>query len=174
MYSSLHGRLDRVLRIVENVSAAVAGCAALIAMLLVSADAVMRHLFARPLTFQLFLTENYLLVAMLLLALPWGYRTGGLVRITGLVDALGTRTAGLIARLGLVGSALYIGYLAVLGAGSFWEAWQSGEVEMGVVDWPVAWSWIFVPVGTGLLSIRLFMDTLSASPFGREAMHGVD
>ena len=104
MIARLHAGADATLRLLENVSAAIAGCAALTAMVLVSADAVLRHLFASPLTFQLYLTENYLLVAMILLALSWGYRTGGLVRITGLVEKLPEPLRPALSRLGLAAS----------------------------------------------------------------------
>ena len=110
MITRLHAGADATLRMLENISAAIAGCAALIAMVLVSADAVLRHLFAHPLTFQLYLTENYLLVAMILLALSWGYRTGGLVRITGLVEKLPEPLRPTVSRLGLAASALLMGW----------------------------------------------------------------
>lgn len=170
MITRLHAGADATLRMLENISAAIAGCAALIAMVLVSADAVLRHLLAHPLTFQLYLTENYLLVAMILLALSWGYRTGGLVRITGLVEKLPEPLRPVVSRLGLAASALLMGYLAWLGGLAFIDAFRSSEVEMGVVDWPVAWSKFFVPAGTGLLAARLFLDALAATPF-RDAGH---
>ncbi|SMF65826.1 TRAP-type C4-dicarboxylate transport system, small permease component [Tistlia consotensis] len=159
-YARIHGAFDALLARGEAAAAVLAGCGALAAMLLVSADAVIRHLFAQPLTFQLYFTEHYLLVSMALLALPWGFRTGGFIRIEGFAMAVPLSLRGPLLRTGLLAGAGYIGYLGWLGLGKFQEALAGHEVDMGVIDWPIAWSWIWVPLGCGLLALRL---TLAAS-----------
>ena len=168
---TLHGTLDAALRPVENVCAVLAGLATLTAMLTVSADALMRHVFAAPLTFQHYLTENYLMVALLLLALPWGYRTGGFIRIGFVTDKLPRPLASLTGRLCLLFAATYIAYLGWLGWGSFVQAYRTGEVEMGVIDWPVAWSKVFVPFGLFILSLRLLIDMIAPAVFTKDASH---
>lgn len=170
-FASTHRALDRVLRPIENACALIAGLATLTAMVTVSADAILRHVFANPLTFQHFLTENYLMVALLLLALPWGYRTGGFIRIDFLVDALPPPVPMMIGRLCLVLAAAYVGYLGWLGALSFLASYRSGEVEMGVIDWPVAWSKVFVPVGLFLLMLRLLIDAAADRAFSPAPAH---
>jgi TRAP-type C4-dicarboxylate transport system permease small subunit len=158
MLSVLHSRVEAVLVRIENVAAIGAGCAVVAAMVLVSLDAVMRHVLASPLTFQLHLTQYYLLVSMALLALPWGYRNGGAIQIRLLIGNLPRRLAEPIVRLGLLAAAVYLTVLAWEGYQVFHEALVQNEVIMGVIDWPVAWSWIWVPVGCGLLALRLVLD----------------
>lgn len=158
MLSVLHSRIEAALVRVENVAAIGAGCAVVAAMVLVSLDAVLRHVFARPLTFQLHLTQYYLLVSMAMLALPWGYRNGGAIQIRLLVANLPSRVAGPIVRVGLLAAAVYLIALAWEGYKVFHEALAENEVIMGVIDWPVAWSWVWVPIGCGLLAIRLVLD----------------
>ena len=153
-----HARLDRVLCWVENAAAASAGVALAAAMVLVSCDAILRHFFAAPLTFQFQLTESYLMVFGIMLALPWGYRTGGKIQVLMLLDALGPFLRSVLFRAGLIVSAVY---MAVLGWRSFLvaqEAFANHELIMGVIDWPVGWSWIWVPVGCVLLAARLGLD----------------
>ncbi|PMR72978.1 TRAP transporter small permease [Billgrantia endophytica] len=158
MLSIVHKRMDDVLVWTENLAAIVAGCAALITMLLVTFDALLRHLFAWPLTFQLHLTQYYLLVALTMLGLSWGYRTGGAIQIRLLMDKLPQRCVASLIRIGLLASSLYMAALAWHAALVFHRAWTRDQVIMGVIDWPVAWSWIWVPIGCGLLALRLLLD----------------
>lgn len=144
----------------EDAIAGLAGVAMLAAMLLVTTDALMRHIFSRPLTFQLTLTEDYLLVALVLFAMPWGFRTGGFIRIDELTRRLPLAAASVLLRTGLLVSAAYMMLLAWEAWKRFHEAWMADEVVMGVIDWPVAWSWFPLPVGLGMLSLRLLIEAV--------------
>lgn len=158
MFYRLHRTIDRGFRWVETAAAVFAGCTILLVMALVSTDAILRRLFGHPLTFQLQLTEDYLLVAMVMLALAWGYRRGGSIQVRLLVDVLPKATADIVLRLGLAASSIYMAVLAVLAWEPFYRALVDHEVTMGVIDWPVSWSWVWVPLGCGLLSFRLALD----------------
>ena len=162
-------RVDNLLRQVEIACAVVSGIVALAAMILVAADAALRHLFAAPLTFQLVLTQDYLLVALLLLAMPWGYRSGGFIRLDVLLSALPDPARKLVLRAGLIASALYVAKLALLSWEQFHKAWSRGDVVMGVIDWPVSWSWVWLPVGLGLLALRLAVDAIAPHRLDAEA-----
>ena len=63
--------LDRCLTPVENLAAVIAGAFTLAAMVLTTLDALMRYGLNRPLEFQFYFTSNYLLVGLVLMALPW-------------------------------------------------------------------------------------------------------
>ncbi|MCO5072196.1 MAG: TRAP transporter small permease [Rhizobiaceae bacterium] len=144
----------------ENLAAIVAGTFLLAAMIIVSADAAMRYVFARPLTFQFALTENYLLVGLILMALPWGFRTGGYIRIEALPSLLPQPLGAGLIRFGLLVSAGYLAALTFFSWQKFYSAWVNGEVVLGVIDWPVSLSWVWVPLGCGLLTIRLILRAL--------------
>lgn len=154
-----YGVLERALRICEAAAAIVGGVMMLSAMLLTSLDALLRYAFNSPLTFNYFLTENYLMVGMLLLPMAWGFRTGGYIRIMLLVQHLSAGIRGLLLRTGLLISSIYVATLAWLSAGHFFEIYQRGDVQMGVIDWPMSWSWAPVPVALGLLAFRLLLTT---------------
>ena len=94
--------VGRVWSGLETAAACIAGVAMVCAMLLVTADALLRHLFDNPLTFQIALTEKYLLVTMILMAMPWGFRTGGYIRIDELTRRLPIPVAEVVLRAGLV------------------------------------------------------------------------
>lgn len=161
MLPQVHARLDAVLCRIELGALVVAGIAIVSAMLLVSADAMLRYLFSAPLAFQLHVSEYYLLPASLMMAMAWGYRTGGAIQIGVLMAVLPERLAGPLTRL-LVGvSAVYMAYLAWRSSLIFLRALRRNEVVMGVLDWPVSLSWIWVTLGCGLLAARLLMDAVA-------------
>lgn len=158
--SALYRVLDPPLRLLENVAVVVAGLLMLIAMVLVSADALLRYLVNAPLTFQYYLTEKYLMVGLVCLSLAWGFRTGGHIRIEGLVQHLPKALSNAVLRVGLLVSAGYIAVLGWLGGKHFLHAFRLDEVVIGVFDWPVAWSWVWIPLGCGLLALRLLLTAL--------------
>jgi TRAP-type C4-dicarboxylate transport system permease small subunit len=155
--SQLLNRLARALLLVENSCAVIAAIALIAAVLLVGANAAGRHLFSAPIEFQLELTQTYLLVMLITLALPWGFRQGGFIRITLLAQWLPAQLWQGIYRVGLIFSAIYLGVLGFEAFVVFWEAWQKNHMIMGVIDWPVAWSWIWIPIGCWLLSVRTLL-----------------
>ncbi|MDF1792711.1 MAG: TRAP transporter small permease subunit [Thalassobaculaceae bacterium] len=161
MLSRLHARLDAGLCRIEVAALAIAGVAVVSAMLLVSADALMRYLIAAPLAFQLHVSEFYLLPASLMMALAWGYRTGGAIQISVLISVLPPKVVGPLTRALLAASAAYIAYLSWRSSLLFLRALERNEVVMGVVDWPVSLSWIWVTAGSALLAARLLLDTLA-------------
>jgi TRAP-type C4-dicarboxylate transport system permease small subunit len=158
MFPRVHQRLDGILCRIEVLALLVAGVAVVAAMLLVSADATMRYVFAAPLAFQLHITEFYLLPASLTMALAWGYRTGGTIQIQFLIMVLPRWLVVPLTRVGLIAASAYMAYLAWRGYLVFLRALNRNEVVMGVVDWPVSLSWVWIPLGCGLLALRLLMD----------------
>ncbi|MDN5842371.1 MAG: TRAP transporter small permease [Alcaligenaceae bacterium] len=151
--------LNHLLSPLEAAAVIAAAAMLLAAMVLVSADALLRYAFNAPLSFQYTLTENYLLVGLICLALPWGYRTGGYIRIQALAARLAPGWRVWLLRIGILLSAIYMAILGWLGATYFWEAWINQEYQLGVIDWPVSWSWAPIPIGCGLLALRLALQS---------------
>jgi TRAP-type C4-dicarboxylate transport system permease small subunit len=157
--------IERVVSSLENVCAIVAGISLLVAILLVSANALSRHLFSAPLEIQLELTESYLLVMLIALALPWSFRKGGFIRITIFAEVFNQTVWNAAYQIGLIASALYMAILGYEAFDVFLDAWQKNYLIMGVIDWPVAWSWVWIPIGCWLLAARAL---LMAFGFGDE------
>lgn len=163
--------VDRTLCRVENGLIAIGGAAIALAMVLVSADAFMRHVFSDPLTFQYTFTEQYLMVMGFSLALPWGYRTGGRIRILLLLNAFPPAMRLWIMRLGNVAAAIYLGFLAWQSFGKATTAFTRNDLMMGVIDWPVGWSWIWIPIGLSFLILRLLVDACDNPDRGATNAH---
>jgi len=157
MASGMLRRLDHAVRPVETTAAVVGGVMMVMAMTLMTVDAFMRYLFTSPIQIAPRLIEFYLMVGMFAMPLAWGFRTGGYIRIMAGVAILPARFRNFILRAGLLVSSLYVGGLTWMSCIHFYEAWESNEVYVGVLDWSVAWSWIWVPTGLCLMTLRLIL-----------------
>ncbi len=130
-------------------------------MTLISLDALLRYVFNSPLKFQYTLTEDYLLVAVIALALPWGFRTGGYIRVNALASFIPKMANRLLIRAGLLASAVYMAVLSWKSAQHFFKLLAADQIKIGLIDWPVHYSWIWIPIGCGMLSLRLLLTALS-------------
>jgi TRAP-type C4-dicarboxylate transport system permease small subunit len=155
----IYSALDRALTFLEVVAAIIGGFMMIAAMVLTSADALLRYLFNAPLSFNSYLTTYYLMVAMLVMPMAWAFRNGGYIRFLFVASLLPEAMANLLLRVGKVVGAGYFGVLAWLAGEHFLEVYGRGDVQMGAIDWPVAWSWVWIPIGLGLLSLRLLLMT---------------
>lgn len=151
---------DRSLRFLELVGVVFAGAMLLTTMGLMSLDAFLRYFFNAPLRWQYTLTSNFLLVPLVCMALAWGYRTGGYIRI-GMVSYLPTVVSRLLIRAGLILSCGYVAVLAWKSGEYFLETVRSGEIAVTTLRWPVWLSWMWVPAGLGLLSFRLLLASVA-------------
>lgn len=154
---------ERLLCPVENMAAAIAGMMMVLAMAMTTADAAMRYTFNHPLNFNFFVTENYLLVGLVCLPMAWGFRTGGYIRISFLIFLLPKAVANLLLRFGLIASAVFSAELAWLGGRNWFEVYSNHKVEIEVINFPWHLSWIWVPIGTGLLTLRLILIAIGPS-----------
>lgn len=149
--------LDRALRPIEFAAVVCAGAMMVLAMVLTSLDAILRYAFSAPISWQYQLTSSYLLVGMICLALAWTYRRGGYVRVDFLIASLPRPLGHGLLRLASLLSAAYIGLLTWTAGVRFWSAYSTNEILFGDINWPVAWSWVWIPIGCGLLTIRLLL-----------------
>lgn len=152
--------LDRLLRPLENVAAIIGGVFMCLAMLFTTGDALLRYAFHYPLNWNLFVSENYLLVGLVCMPMAWGFRTGGYIRIAYLLHLLPEKAANGLIRVGLLSSAIFAADLAWYSGLNWYEVFHKNLLEMDVIDFPWHWSWIWVPIGTGLLALRLFVMSI--------------
>ena len=158
--AAIHCRLDAVLRPAEVIAASIGGGLLIAAMLITAADVALRYIFNEPLDFAYYLTENYLMVGMMTLPMAWGFRAGGYIRVVGLARTLPAFLRDALLRVGLLGGAVYIAILGWMAWQKFFEAYTDGSVEMGLIDWPVSWSWVWIPIGCLLLMLRLLVTAI--------------
>lgn len=152
--------IDNALTRIENALAALSLISVFVMMLLVSADAVSRYLFNAPLQVQYEFTTYYLMVISILPALSWTYRMQGHIRVNllELTMPTGVRVAWRLISLFL--SFLLFAAITWYSGIFAYEVWADGDALFGVIDWPVWLARIWVPLGTGVLSLRLAFDLI--------------
>jgi tripartite ATP-independent transporter DctM subunit len=126
-------------------------------MLLTSIDVVLRYVFNSP------IPGVYTLVEMLILgavfpAIAYVQQVRGMVRVDVFIDRLkgSPRTAFELATLflALVAFALLCWQIGILA----WEAWITGNYEMGIIEWPFWPPMTVMTIGLGLLCLRFVTD----------------
>jgi TRAP-type C4-dicarboxylate transport system permease small subunit len=145
------GLLDRVETVVTRVAAA---CMFAI-MLIVSADVLMRYVFNRPFGWAYDLISLYLMAAVFFLVLSNAYARGAHVS----VDILQQRFPEGLFRLSEIvtcaASLVVFAIIARVGWTRAIDAYEQGDVLAGAIPWPTWPALALVPLGSGLLAIRL-------------------
>ncbi len=157
----------RLLRAVEQLFLYCAMASLLLMMALVSVDAVMRHFFSRPLTFQFELTENYLMVAAILLPLAYVTRERQHIAIHAFQKHLPRALMKVLHGAGIVAMIALLAVVTYVSGMKAYDAFRLSETMFGVIDWPIGWSRILVPLGCGLFMVRLAHDLIGGLRNGR-------
>ena len=126
----------------------------------VTSNVLMRYLFNSPIP-GAFEASGALLVGVVFLSLAYVQATKGHTRVMFLVSRL---PKGLQAQLNLITLVLALGVFIIMtwkGAVIAWGDFQVKEVAMGTVRFPVWPSKMLIPLGAGLLCLRLMVDIAS-------------
>lgn len=142
-----------------------AGCLCLAAvLLLVTADTALRFSINQPLAFQFELTEMYLMPAMATLSLARVQRLGGHLAIDFIQVSWFGPLAPVLLRLNALLPALFFALVAWQSGKYAWAAFVRNDTYMGVIDWPTWVAYASIPIGTGMLTLRLFAETVRPPP----------
>ena len=126
-------------------------------MLLMTVDAAGRYLFNRPILAAYELTTNYLMVAVVFLALPYAYRQGANIRVTFLVDRLGPSPRLVIDHLVQVISILYCAALVFATAQQARHVLSTGTT-FATLDLPLWPAHVVVSAGLFLTTLMMLVD----------------
>lgn len=153
--------VHRSLSALETVWGTAASACLFAIMLIVFIDVGLRYFLNSPLGWSYDLVSLYLMVALFFLALSVTQRDNHHVRVDILLRRVTPKARH---AMELVSSALTaVVMIAIFYQGSlkFWSNWQSQDVVAGAVPWPTWLIAVFVPVGVGLLVLRLLFSVAS-------------
>lgn len=141
----------------ERVLTLVAALATFAMMLLTTADAGGRYLLNRPILAAYELTTNYLMTAVVFLAMPYAYRQGANIRVSFLVDRLGPTPRVVVNHAVQVVS---IVYCAALVFATFQQARHmlTTKTTFATLDLPLWPAHLVVSAGLFLTSLMMLMD----------------
>ena len=139
-----------------------AGCLCLVAVAaLINADILLRLIANRPVQIQFELTELYLMSALATLSLSRVFRDGGHLALEFMPDHLPGLFGQVISKLRLLLPAAFFAAVTFMSGKFALSAISHGDVEYGVVDWPLGWAYAVIPLGCGVLVLRLLHDAFS-------------
>jgi TRAP-type C4-dicarboxylate transport system permease small subunit len=141
----------------ETVSTYAAAISTFVMMLLTTADAGGRYIFNRPITGAYEITQNYLMIAGVFLAMSYAYRQGANIRVTFLVDRLPRKVKMVVNHFVQLVSALYGGVLVVATFQQFLRATATGTA-LSSLDFPLGPAYLIVPVGLFFMSLLMLID----------------
>jgi TRAP-type C4-dicarboxylate transport system permease small subunit len=140
---------------VEAALAAIGAAFLFTIMIIVVVDVVMRYGVGRPLTFTYDLVGSYLMTGVFFLVLSHAQAARANVAVDILVGTFPEpmrRVADIVACL--AGGSVFA-LIAFIGFDRAWDSYQSNDVLAGVIPWPVWVSAALVPLGAGVLVLRL-------------------
>ena len=149
--------MQKLLDACEMVSTYAAAISTFVMMLLTTADAAGRYIFNRPITGAYEITQNYLMVAAVFLAMSYAYRHGANIRVTFLVDRLPRRVKLVINYFVQLVSMLYGALLVVASFQQFLRATATGTA-LSSLDFPLGPAYLLVPVGLFFMSLLMLLD----------------
>lgn len=149
--------MQKLLNGCETVMTYAAVISTFVMMLLTTADAGGRYIFNRPITGAYEITQNYLMVAAVFLAMSFAYRQGANIRVTFLVDHLPRRVKVIINYFVQLVSMLYGAVLVVATFQQFLRATATGTA-LSSLDFPLGPAYLIVPVGLFFMSVLMLID----------------
>lgn len=138
------------------------GCLSLVAVAaLINADILLRLFFNTPVQIQFELTELYLMPALATLSLSRVFRDGGHLALEFMPERLPGYLGLLIVKLRLLLPAAFFAALTWMSGKFALKAFTHGDVEYGVIDWPLGWAYAAIPLGCSVLVLRLLYDAVT-------------
>ncbi len=154
-------RMHKLLAGVEAVWSVATSVALYAVMIIVSVDVVLRYCFHRTLTWSYDLISMYLMTAIFLLALSRTLRENHHVRVDVLFGSASPRVRQVFELIGYVLMAVVMAGIFYMGTMKAWSSFQAGDVVVTAYTWPTWISAAMVPLGVGLLLLRLLFGICS-------------
>jgi len=152
--------LERSLSVFDRAFLLVAQAAILAMMITICTDSLGRYLFNRPMRGSYEITSLYLMVILVFMAMPATYASGGHIRLDLLRGVL-ARVPGMIPeRLNAAMAACAFGLLAWYAGGEAIDRFVHRRTTLGIIQFPLYWSYVWVPLGCALLTLRLGIEVI--------------
>lgn len=158
-----------IVQLFERVWRTIAAAFLFAIMIIIVVDVASRYLLNSPLPWAFDVVSMYLMTGLFFLMLSDTLGANEHVR----VDILYAKAPARARRwMDFVSSVLALTVFAAILSTSIrttWTSWSAGDVLSGSIPWPAWLSHVFIPVGVGLLVVRLTVDVVlkSAALSGR-------
>lgn len=154
-------RIDRILSAVELFAALLAAVAMFLIMAIVASDVALRYLFNRPFGWSYDFISLYVMVGLFFLALPRTFTAHGHVSVDLLHQYLPPTARRWCEVVICLLSAGLFALMTKFGAERAFQQYLDNDVLAGAFAWPAWASTAFVPLGAGMLTLRLVLSAIS-------------
>lgn len=148
-------RVAHILHVMEWLWMTVASFVMFAVMIIVFVDVAARYIFRSPLTWSYDVISLYLMAALFFLSLSDTLQKNHHINVDMLFRHVSPRTRHVLECIGNALSLTVISGICYEGAIRAWESFAAGEVTSGVIPWPTWISAALIPVGAGLLLLRM-------------------
>lgn len=155
--------LDRLLRMIAGMLATVAGIAMILMMLHIVADVAWKYALNDPIDGTTEVVAAYYMTAIVFLPFAYVALAGEHLDVTLFTQRLSGRPLRILTLLGMIATALYLGFICYHGVmeairrTAEGEAWETSVKLLGV--WPGRW---FLPIGMGAMGLYVLAALLRA------------
>jgi len=151
-------RIDRILSAVELFGSWLAAVAMFLIMAIVASDVALRYLFNRPWGWSYDFISLYVMVGLFFLALPRTFTVHGHVSVDLLHQYLSPMARRWCETVICLLSAGLFALMTNFGVERTWQQYLDNDVLAGAFPWPSWASTAFLPLGTGLITLRLLLS----------------
>ena len=150
--------MKAVFEFLELLTARITYAALFLMMSCITIDALGRYIFRFTLPDVFHLTELYLMPLAVFFAMSYTQKQRGHVNVTLLSQFFPPRVNAAIQGVIFLTAAVFCGLITYASALKAWPHLMLWRVTGGVIPWPTGLSRAIVPIGMGVLCIRLSMD----------------
>ena len=154
---SLIERVHRALSTVERGASVIASAMLFVIMLVVVLDVARRYLFNSPLTWSYDLISLYLMVGMFFFSLSTTLEHNEHVRVDLLLKHFPVWARHLAELVTYVCACVVFALIVYVMGAKTLASFAAGEVAPGAIPWPTWLSLLAVPLGAGLMLLRMLL-----------------
>jgi len=166
--------LDTTMAALEKLLVRAASLTLLVLTGLTTADALGRYLLNSPIRGAGEIIEDYFMIALIFLPLSYSFMQEGHVRVTMIERYLPGGVKRAVGKMHLLLSFSLFGLIALAGWERCAEAWRIEEISTSSVGYPMWPCYLMVPIGCGLLCLRIAQVFFGGAKKGHAETHDED
>jgi len=146
---------NEAMSLLEKSLIGLASLALLVLTGLTTADALGRYLINSPIPGTGEIIEDYFMIALIFLPLSYSFMQEGHVHVTVIERYFPKAVKWAVGKVNLLLSFVFFCLITLAGWDRFIEAWRIDEISTSSVGYPMWPCYLMVPIGCGLLCLRI-------------------
>jgi TRAP-type C4-dicarboxylate transport system permease small subunit len=152
-------RIETIQRKVERTACYIAAGLVFVMIFPTTVDVVLRYIFHQPLP-EIFQLSEFMMVGVVYLSIAYVQSMRDHIKIEMATSRLPKKYQEGLDIFGHIVGLVIFGVITWQSAGLAWNAWVTQDYTMGIVHFPLWPAKSILPVGTGLLWVRLLIDMI--------------